>query len=229
MFISAIIGGFRMRTLRKTLTLSLILTLYGVSLNAQALEKRHQIGLRVGMWNQVADTRTVISADGVTTSVGSNGVAGTVTYNHWLEENVALDISIGGMAIDIESEVGTSGVTSKISSIGYILLGAKYYFPKSTYASSVRPFAMAGVGPFMGDQSETRVGLVVATEQRSEVAFGGKLALGIDFPVSRHFMAGVTAGYNFMTDFDEPIGGSDNYSGPEFLIGFGYLFGSGAN
>ncbi|UCE24898.1 MAG: hypothetical protein JSU74_02270 [Candidatus Zixiibacteriota bacterium] len=208
--------------------LSMLLVL-ATGVNAQSLEKRHQIGLRFGMWSQVADTRTVVSTDGVTTSVGSSGAVGMVAYNYWLKENVALDISVGGMGVDIESEVGILGVTSKFSTIGHILMGAKYYFPSSTYGSSVRPFAMASVGPFIGDQAETRVGLVVATEERTEVAFGGKLAMGVDFPVSRHFMAGLTVGYNFMSDFDEPIGGSDNYSGPEFLIGVGYLFGSGVN
>lgn len=31
-------------------------------------------------------------------------------------------------------------------------------------------------------------------------------------------MTGITLGYNLMTDFAEPIGGSRNYSGPEFGI-----------
>jgi len=58
-------------------------------------------------------------------------------------------------------------------------------------------------------------------------AFGGQLGAGIDFILSPHFMAGIAGGYNIMADFEEPIGGSVNYGGPEFSIGLSYLFGQG--
>ncbi len=37
----------------------------------------------------------------------------------------------------------------------------------------------------------------------------------------------LTVGYNLMSDFDEAVGGSRNDSGPEFSLGFGYVFGGG--
>jgi hypothetical protein len=127
-----------MRTNTFITALSILIILIGTA-GAQSLEKRHQIGLRIGIWNQTTDTRTETGLGSVTTSVGANGGMGSVFYGHWLQENLALDISVGR-----------------------ILLGVKYYFLKSTYNSSVRPFAHASLGFFNGSQtrSEAEVGRV---------------------------------------------------------------------
>jgi opacity protein-like surface antigen len=204
--------------------LAIVMVIFSGTTHAQSLEKRHQIGLRVGMWNQTTGTRTEIGAGTVTTSVGNNGAMGSVFYGHWLQENLALDISVGGMLADVESSAGITGVTSETAVIGRILLGVKYYFLKSTYNSSVRPFVNASLGLFNGSQTTSEVGWVIVTESRTESAFGGQLGGGLDFVLSRHFMLGLALGYNLMTDFKEPIGGSKNYSGPEFGIGLSYLF-----
>ena len=41
-------------------------------------------------------------------------------------------------------------------------------------------------------------------------------------------MLGARLGYNLMADFDEPLGGRDNYGGPEFNLTFSWLIGSGS-
>ncbi|UCD64160.1 MAG: hypothetical protein JSW34_01620 [Candidatus Zixiibacteriota bacterium] len=215
--------------MKVTISLLSVVLLLSTSTGAQSLEKRHQVGLRAGAWNQVTNVRAEVSADGVTTSVGSTGAFGGVFYGHWLKENLALDISVGGMVADIETEVSTIGVTSKTGYVGQILLGARYYFLESTLSSSVRPFGKAGVGPLIGSQNETRVGTTVTTEERSEMAFGGQVGGGVDFILSRRFALATAVGYNFMTDFSESIGGSTNYSGPEFTISFSYVFGRGSS
>ena len=206
--------------------LSVLIVLSGIA-GAQSLEKRHQIGLRIGIWNQTTDTRTETGLGSVTTSVGANGGMGSVFYGHWLQENLGLDISVGGMLADVESTAGITGVTSETAVIGRILLGVKYYFLKSTYNSSVRPFGHASLGLFNGSQTRSEVGLTLVTETRNETAFGGQLGGGVDFILSRHFMLGLVLGYNLQTDFKEPIGGSKNYSGPEFGLGLSLLLGKG--
>jgi len=200
-----------------------------VASNAISLEKRHLIGLRLGMWNQVANVRTEVGVGGVSTSVGSDGFLGGVSYGHWLKEDLALNISVGGMMADVETRVGLLGVSHETAAVTHILVGLKQYFPKSTYGSSVRPFVKASLGPYIGSQTRTETGLVVSVESRSEPAFGGQAGVGVDFVVGRHFLTGISVGYNLMNDFDEPIGGSKNYSGPEFSLGFSYLFGKGTD
>lgn len=200
-----------------------------VNTSAGVLEKRHYLGIRIGMWSQVADTRTEIGAGLISTTVENSGYMGGVAYGHWLTEGLALNIHVGGVSADMEARVGLLGVSTETAYVGHILVGIKQYFPKSTFSSSVRPFARALIGPFIGSQTRTEVGLVVATESRSESALGGQAAVGLDFVLSRHFLAGMALGYNLMSDFGEPIGGSENYSGPEFSLGFGYLFGKGSD
>jgi hypothetical protein len=39
---------------------------------------------------------------------------------------------------------------------------------------------------------------------------------------------GVSAGYRWMSDFSQPIGPRDNYSGFELTLNFGWLFGAGS-
>ena len=218
-----------MKIIRRFPGLAILSVVLITAAQADSLEKRHQIGLRLGMWNQVTDVRTEIGAGLVSTSVESGGFMGAVGYGHWLQENLALDLSAGLMALDVETRVGVSGVSSRTATVSTILFGLKYYFPKSTLNSNVRPYAKAAVGPFVGNQTEENVGWVITTESRTETALGGQMGLGVDFILGRHFMIGTAVGYNLMTDFEAPIGGSENYSGPQFAIGFGYLFGKGTS
>ncbi len=197
------------------------------SASAQSLEKRHQVGVRFGLWNQTTDVRTETSIDGVTTSVGSDGPVGGVFYGHWLQENLFVDVSIGSMGIDIETSIDATGVTSETGFVSQVLMGIKYYPIASTYQSSLRPYVKASVGPFIGSQSRVQSGMVVVTDSRTQMAAGGRLDVGADIILSRHFMLGAAFGYNLMTDFEEPIGGSNNFSGPELSFAFGYLFGRG--
>lgn len=203
------------------------LTLLAGSADARSLTKRHKIGLSLGMWSQVADTRTEIGLGTVSTSVGGSGFMGGVSYCHWMQENLALEIRIGAMAADVDVNVAPLDVTSKTATVTQLLLGLKYYVSRSTYGTSVRPFVSAGMGTFVGSQVETSSGLTVVVESRTGTAMGGQIGAGVDFVLGRHILLGVSGGYNFMTDFDEPIGGSKNYGGPEFTFGIGYLFGKG--
>jgi len=217
---------YRTKTIMLIVCLVLMLS---ISLSANSLEKRHQIGLNIGMWNQTTDARTEVGISGVSTSVGSNGASGAVVYGYWLTEGIAMNISVGGMLADISTSTGTSGVTSNTSHIASILMGAKFYYSPSTFEGSVRPYFKLSAGPFIGSQSSTSVGMDITVESRTEMAIGGQFGLGADFILSRHFMTGLSFGYNVMSNFENPIGGSNNYSGPEFNFNFSYLFGKGVD
>lgn len=209
----------------KTICITLALALVS---SAGPLEKRHGIGFQVGMWNQVTNSRTEVGIGSVTTSVKASGFFGGLSYDHWLEENLALNIVVGGMLADVETNTNIIGTTTEVAVVAPILFGLKYYFPKSTFGSSARPYAKIAVGPFIGQQEKTEEDIFgVIVESRSESAFGGQVGVGTDFILSRYFMLGVAFKYNLMTDFSEPIGGSKNYGGPEFSFGLSVLFGKG--
>ncbi len=214
-----------MLTMRSVVSLMALIAVASVSAAAQSLEKRHQIGLRFGVWNQLTEVRTEVGSGGVSTTVGGTGVLGGVAYGHWLKEHLALQISVSGMAARLHTEVGGSGVSTEIAVVAPLLFGMKYYFPRSTYGSSIRPFAAAGIGAMIGNQLETQSGTVVTVVARTETAVGGELGGGVDFLLSRHFLASLALGFNLMTDFSEPIGGSKNYSGPQVTLGVSFVFG----
>lgn len=191
---------------------------------AGPLEKRHQLGLKMGMWNQVTDARTENSIPSVVTTVGSNGLTGGLTYGYWIKEGLALNFSLGSMLAKVENDVQVLGVSTETAYISEILLGAKWHIP-GTYGSAARPFVKLMGGPFIGSQGKTELSWVVANEARTETVFGGMAAVGADFILGPNVMTGITAGYNFMPDFKEPIGGSLNYSGPVITAEISYIFG----
>jgi hypothetical protein len=213
--------------MKMIITLTCVVLALAVSADAISLEKRHQLSLRLGMWNQITDVRTEVGIGGVETSVESSGMLGGIAYGHWLEEHLALTFSVGGMALDISTNTGWTGVTTETSAIGSLLMGVKYYFAKSSLESSVRPYLKSSAGPFIGSQSRNQVGTTIVNESRTEFSFGGQFGAGVDFVTGRHFMMGFGLSYNLMTDFSEAIGGSRNYSGPEFSFEFSWLFGKG--
>lgn len=211
------------------ITTGIVLALTLVS-SAGPLEKRHGIGIRLGMWNQVTANRTEIGVGSVTTSVEASGFLGGMFYDHWLQENLALNIAIGGMVADIETKSDFLSTTTEVAVVAPILFGVKYYFPESALKSSVRPLLKVAVGSFIGQQEKTEEDFFgVIVESRTQTAFGGQVGAGVDFILSRYFMLGLGLGYNLMADFDEPIGGSKNYSGPEFNVGLSFLFGRGTD
>ena len=79
----------------------------------------------------------------------------------------------------------------------------------------------------MGTTSRETVGTQVVVETGVETAFGGRLGGGTDVLLGRHFMVNASAGYNLVSDFSEPVGGRDNYSGFEMRVGVSWSFGWG--
>ena len=214
-----------MKTLIVAAVAVILMSANVLAMGPAPLAGHHHIGLHAGMWNQSTSTRTEVGIGGVSTSVGSNGGMGGITYGYWMSEGLALNVSVGGMATDIETDAGISGVTSKTGSVAMILIGAKQYFPAATYGTRLRPFVSLAIGPFIGTQQETRAGLNVVTESRTEGAVGGQLGLGTDIRIGSRFLTSAMIAYNLMTDFDRAIGGSRNYSGAQFSFGIGIILG----
>jgi outer membrane protein W len=216
-----------MRTIRLVLAIVVICLASLAPAADLCLERRHQIELRLGMWNQATDARTEIDAGLVTTSVESNGFLGGLAYGHWLNEALALKIGAGAMLISLESHTDASGTTSQTAVVVPIIMGLRHYYVGSACCSATRPFVGVGVGSFIGTQNISDVGSTITEESRTEAVFGGQLEAGIDFLLGRRVMTGVRFAYDLMSDFERPIGGSRNYNGPEFTIGIGFLVGGG--
>lgn len=201
-----------------------LLTAGAGSVLAQPLDGRHQIELRFGVWNQFNDTRTEIG-NGVSTTVGSSGALGGLAWGHWLTESVALRVSTTALAASVDTDLSGAGVETDVATVSQVTFGIKYYFPASTYGGKARPYVGVGVGPVIGSQSEVRVGSTIRVSERSEAAVGAEVSGGVDLLVSRRIMLSTGLALSLMTDFDRPVGGSDNYTGVQLLLGVSYLLG----
>ena len=208
------------------LTACLVLNLAAIT-GANSLKNRHQIGLQVGMRNQVTDANAEVDIGGVSRSAATTRFLGGVKYGYSVTEGFALNIDIGMMGVSVETRVGAVQGTTTAASVTRLLLTAKMYCATSTSMSPMRPYVSAGIGLFVGSQSSILLGQTIAEEATTETALGGQVGAGIDFIAGRHFMIGSSLSHNLMSDFDRPIGGSSNYSGFEFGIGLSYLFGDG--
>ena len=215
----------------RTVTIAVLL----VSLVATAtaaghpLAHRHALAVNLGAWSPTADVRVEAIPGTLTTSVGGDGLLGGVSYAYFLEEDIALSVSVNVHDVDLSTEIVPGRVSTHSAAVGCVLFGLQYYVPASTRAGSVRPYLGGGIGVYNGDQDDVVVGTIVAVSSRSAHAFGGRLGVGVDFGLGRHFLLGVATKYHLMTDFGQPIAGRRNYSGPEFSGSIGFVFGGDSN
>ena len=64
----------------------------------------------------------------------------------------------------------------------------------------------------------------VREETLVETTLGCRTGAGFSILIGSIFKLGIDFGYNFMGDFDSPIGAEKNYSGPDYSMLFGFVF-----
>jgi hypothetical protein len=221
-------GGLMNRLGRSGLSLIILAMASGpaVPLDAQALAGRSRIELRVGLGMR-SHAGTSASTDGTVTDARAEGLLGALGYSRWLSERAAVVVSVGLLAADAETRTSASGAVDRAAAVVPILVGVRYYFPESTFGSAWRPFASVEAGPVIGFESRSEAGLVVANEAVTRGAYDARLGAGVDVQLSRLLMLGLVGGYNFMTDFADPIAGERNHSGPDAGVSISLVLGGG--
>jgi len=122
----------------------------------------------------------------------------------------------------------STAVAASAASIFSVGVGAQKTLPASTLRTPVRPYVALGAGALIA--TDSRSGVVngaVSNESKTMGAFGVTPGVGVDFVISRRIALGAKMAYSFVTDFDEPFAGKDNYSGWEFGVSVGWLWGQG--
>jgi len=183
------------------------------------LQGRHAIQIRTGVVDWSVDSD--VSAGGISTDSG--GFMGSLAYAYFARQDLAVGLTVGVLDSGTSTSLTPGGLTSESATVAPLLVGVTYYPQRLTITSRLLPYVSASAGPYFGSATNTRVGPAFAAESVSEVAFGLRLAGGIDWFTGRHFMLGIGAGYHFVSDFDERIGSVGDYSGPEFSIGLGWV------
>jgi hypothetical protein len=161
-------------------------------------------------------TDSFVSVETGSTRVEVGGGQGGMAFQHWIREDVALEFQ--GLATDLDVITVADDPFESTETRGSfgLLFGARYYFPKATFGGTFRPFAAAAIGPF----SEY---YVYSGSMRSEVKhdsthFGGQLAGGVDFQISRLFSLGVKLSVTLRDNYDPSFGTT---------FGFGFAWGRG--
>jgi hypothetical protein len=126
--------------------------------------------------------------------------------------------------------VSAAGVNAGDSVVAAMPLGLRWNpFPGDTRKRAVKPWLDVALGPVIGATSGASVSARGTYAGDSvEVTLGGLVGAGVDFHLSRGFSLGLSAGYQWMDDFSQPVGGRTDYSGFELALNIGWLFGAGS-
>src|SRR5512139_817656 len=191
---------------------------------------RNRVELRLGMW------RATGAADATPTiAVGTESLdfrAG-LQYTRFLREDLAATFSFNVLSAEADlvtfDGVSSSGTRQQHSHIVSVPLGIRWDpQPGDLRTKPVKLYLAAGLGPVVGthtggslDSSTVFAGTRVAT------TFGGFVGAGADVLLGRRWSIGVSAGYNWMADFSEPIGTRRDYSGLDVGVAIGWMWGRG--
>ena len=155
-----------------------------------------------------------------------------LTFGFWITEDFSINLSYSALGSEVANIDGPQSVDFSLSrvdiSLASVLLGVGRHFEIPRLSPLVRAHVSSSVGSFIGHVDGEVIDKALTWERTMRVV-GGQVGAGIDLRISRHLMLGARGGYNLMTDFDEPLGGRDNYSGAEFGLGLSWLIGGGDN
>jgi hypothetical protein len=183
-----------------------------------AVAGRNRVELRLGMWRgsgaPEAPPKFAAGAQAV-------DLRGGLQYTRFLREDLADLVTFDGF-----SPSGTSQQRSQIISLP---LGLRWDpQPGDLRTKPVKLYLAAGLGPVIGLHTGGSVDEATAfAGTRAAMTFGGFLGGGVDVLLGRRWSLGVSAGYNWMTDFSQTIGTRKNYSGVDVGIGIGWMWGKG--
>lgn len=184
------------------------------------------------------ERRSTLSPAGVRTGTSSD-VLGEFSYSHWLSEDWSLGLSAGALVFGAETGVSAGArlpamasdvpATARFRSatVTAVLLNVGYHPARLAIGSAAWPYLSLSVGPYLGSGENVRFGTDAAVESVTDTAFGARALAGVDVHVGGRFKLGLSGGYRFVGDFQEPIRNYRDYSGPEFSFAFGVLLGGG--
>lgn len=197
-----------------------------------SLAGRHAFAVSVG-------TLALTTGPGVVRSQTSTDVLGEISYSHWLAEDWSIGLSAGALVFGAETGL-TAGASLpamasdvpatarfRSATITSVLLNIGYHPARVSIGGWARPYLSLSVGPYLASGENVRVGTDAAVESVTDTAFGARVLAGVDVYLGRHLQVGLSGGYRFVGDFEEPIRDYRDYSGPEFALEFGILLGGG--
>ena len=177
---------------------------------------KHSIDLRFSMWRN-SSSDVSVKYTGVSIDVGGGNTGGRIMYNYYPNSDFAFTFSAGVLS----AQVNVNTISSYTSTIIPVMMGAKYFLVSEDVDQPFKPYLSGMVGLLHGAESGIKI---LSVNQHSETAMGGYFGIGTDVILGSLIKLHTDLGYNLFTEFKQPIGSKDNYSGPEFSFGIGFMF-----
>jgi hypothetical protein len=192
-----------------------------------AVAGRNRVELRIGVLRMFGAAGPV---DGVIYGADNVDPAIGFQYARFLREDLAVTLAVNEFPMDHGAEIGPEGAFAGSRSVFAVPLGLRWIPSGGKLGEqSLKPYLAAGLGPVIGESNGSSVGPSgVFAGSRSLGTVGGYIGAGVDVHLNRRWSFGLSAGYNWMVPFSEPIGKRDNYSGLDLRLSVGWLFGKGS-
>lgn len=200
---------------RRLLGFLVAMALFVWTANATETKRRHSIDLSFGYYGNSSSVAS-IGTPGYHVKIMNDDITGKVAYNYFVNDKLAFQLSLGLFQPKFRlttQSVGTSAIIP-------FLLGVKYY-PFQLPDSHIKPYVMTAAGLVIGSAAGTGLTYIRAHTE-SAVLFN--LGVGCDFELGSLIKLTSGIDYNFSSDFSNPVAGSENYRGVEFVFGFGFMF-----
>ena len=188
------------------------------------LAGRNRVQLAVGVHRMFGDAAPV---NGVIYGADNTSLAAGVEYTHFLREDLALTLAVRALPETSGASIGPEGAFAGDASVVALPLGLRWY-PRAGAPRrlTLEPYLTVGVGPVIGSSSGASLGPGgVFSGSRSGGTVGGVVGGGADIQLSRRWGLDLSAGFVWMGDFPDPVGGRDNHSGFDCRLGIGWSFG----
>jgi hypothetical protein len=189
-----------------------------------ALSGRNRVELRIGVLRMFGGAAPV---NGVIYGADNTDPALGFQYTRFLREDLALTLALNEFPMDHGAELGPQGAFAGSRTVLAAPIGLRWIPSRGgLHARSLKPYLAAGLGPVFGMSDGSSVGPGgVFAGSRSQGTVGGHVGGGVDVHLNRRWSLGLSAAFNWMADFAEPIGKRDNYSGFDLRLSVGWLFG----
>jgi hypothetical protein len=202
---------------------------------SDVFEGKNGIDLNLGIYNNSGVTSTAISSlinkNEVTNATG--GFSGSISYQYWFKNYLTFRIGVGALVTNVETKTYTNidpysytgKVTNEVATVTSILSGLNFYPLQLSNEKRILPHLSFSVGPYIGVYNKSEVlNNSVIEETTVETVLGCRTGAGFDVLIGSIFKLGADFGYNFLADFNKPIGSETNYSGPDYCMTFGFIF-----
>jgi hypothetical protein len=206
--------------------MGILTLLVSVAMNANSGSLKNRSGIEIGFgFREDSGLENEHTVFNVVNRTSIENMTFSLGFNHWIEENVAFNLSIS--VIDSENRTGIDefGVYDYNYAVVPIMAGFRFYPNQSRNHSNFRPFISMAMGPVIRSSNYDYVGHGAYNETYTETVFGGKVGAGVDIIMGKHMLLGFDGSYNHYSDFDSQFGLENVYNGPEFGIRFGFVFG----